>query len=164
MARILVAEDDAHICRVISLWLKRNGHEVITAEDGSKALARVRSDRPDLLVTDMNMPLMDGLELLQAVHDEGLIGRPCIVLTSRCDQAEIEARTSRLGAVVYPKPFSPLHLMEAIEKALKVPCTTICRSREPLNPAEYAAACAGSPPGKGVAVASCDLFGSPRHG
>jgi DNA-binding response OmpR family regulator len=118
MARIVVVEDDRHISRVVVMWLQRNGHEVLTAADGRTGLTVIRESKPDLLVTDVNMPVMDGLDLLEAVSRESLLRHPAIVLTSRCDQAEIEARAGRLGAVVHPKPFSPLHLMETIEKAL----------------------------------------------
>ncbi|HOB76317.1 MAG TPA: response regulator [Phycisphaerae bacterium] len=142
MARIIVVEDDSHITRVICLWLQRNGHETLSAEDGRKALDLIRQTQPDLLVTDVNLPAMDGLELLQMIRDQGLMSSPAIVLTSRCDQAEIEARADSLGAVVHPKPFSPLHLMEAIEKALH---TT-------------------TGPDAPDAVAACDLLGSPRNG
>lgn len=118
MAKILVVEDDQHISRVIALWLKRNGHEVITACDGKKALEIIRQVRPDLLVTDVNMPGMGGMALLETVRAEGLSSRKAIVLTSRCDQSEIEARAETLDAAVHPKPFSPLRLMEAVESAL----------------------------------------------
>ena len=119
MAKILVVEDDRHISRVITLWLKRNGYEVITAFDGSSALEMIRDGAPDLLVTDVNMPGMDGLELLEAARAESLLHHKAIVLTSRCDQHEIEARVDKLDALVHPKPFSPHHLMEAIESALQ---------------------------------------------
>lgn len=142
MARIIVVEDDSHISRVICLWLQRNGHQTLTAEDGRKALELIRQDQPDLLLTDVNLPQMDGLELLQTVRDEGLMESPAIVLTSRCDQAEIEARAGNLGAVVHPKPFSPLHLMEAIEQALH----SVTGPHAP------------------EAATACDLLGSPSHG
>lgn len=119
MARILVAEDDRHISRVISLWLKRNGHEVIAAYDGSSALSMIRDARPDLLITDVNMPKMNGLDLLETARAENLLQTKAIVLTSRCDQREIEARADDLNAIVHPKPFSPQRLMEAIESALQ---------------------------------------------
>jgi len=121
MARIMIAEDDPHISRVIALWLKRDGHEVSIANTGDKALLLIRATRPDLLVTDVNMPGMDGLRLLEMVRAESLVTHPAIVLTSRCDQADIEARTAQMGAVVHPKPFSPRHLTEAIEAALAAP-------------------------------------------
>ncbi len=119
MAKIVVAEDDRHISRVITLWLERGGHQVILAENGKKALELIRSEAPDLLITDVNMPLMDGLDLLEAVRAENLLAHQAIVLTSRCDQMEIEAHASRLGAVVHPKPFSPMHLTEAVQTALE---------------------------------------------
>jgi CheY-like chemotaxis protein len=156
MARIIVVEDDTHISRVICLWLKRNGHEVTTAVDGRSALQIIREHRPDLLLADVNMPIMDGIKLLQAVRDEGLMDAPAIVLTSRCDQAEIAARASSLGAVVHPKPFSPLHLMEAIETALGNRCASATtRHRSPAGVKQ---------PGPDEPVAACDLLGAPRHG
>ena len=118
MSKILVVEDDQHIRRIISMWLERNGHEVLTAEDGVLALELIRTEAPDLLVTDVNMPKMSGIELLETVRREGLLDRPAIILTSRCDQREIEVRLSKLRASIHPKPFSPLRLVEAIEKAL----------------------------------------------
>ncbi|UCD30130.1 MAG: response regulator [Planctomycetota bacterium] len=118
MAKILVAEDDRHICRVITMWLTRNGHEVIAAENGKEALQLIREHRPDLLLTDINMPGIDGLNLLKTVKEESLISHRSIVLTSRCDQVEIKTRVKELNAEVYPKPFSPLHLTEAIESSL----------------------------------------------
>ena len=119
MAKIVVAEDDPHISRVIALWLQRGGHQVVTASDGKKALELIRAQGADLLITDVNMPVMDGLMLLEVVRAESLLAHPAIVLTSRCDQMEIEARAAELGAVVHPKPFSPTHLTETVESALQ---------------------------------------------
>ena len=118
MATIMIVEDDRHISRVVALWLTRHGHEVRAAEDGMKALEMIRGDAPDMLITDVNLPRMDGLELLETVRREGLIQSKAVVLTSRCDQQEIESRLVNLEAVVHPKPFSPLHLMETVENAL----------------------------------------------
>ena len=73
MARVLIAEDDPHISRVIALWLKRCGHEVAIAASGDEALAMIRQRAPDLLVTDINMPAIDGLQLLETVRAESLI-------------------------------------------------------------------------------------------
>lgn len=121
MARILIAEDDTHIGRVIALWLKRSGHEVVIANSGDKALEIIRERAPDLLVTDINMPVLDGLKLLEIVRAESLLAHQAIILTSRCDQADIEARAAVLGAVVHPKPFSPINLAETIEAVLSTP-------------------------------------------
>jgi DNA-binding response OmpR family regulator len=130
MARILIAEDDLHIGRVIGLWLKRHGHTIVTAYDGQKALEMIRSDPPDLIVTDVNMPGMDGLDMIEAVRAEKLVPHTAIVLTSRCDQQEIEARASTLGAIVHPKPFSPQQLVQAVEEALR---TSLVEAADAIN-------------------------------
>lgn len=118
MATILVAEDDLHILRVISLWLKRNGHEVAESRTGSDALARLRAGDIDLMVTDVNMPGMTGLDLLTTATAEGLLPRGAIVLTSRCDQQEIADVVRTQGGLVHPKPFSPSRLLLTIENKL----------------------------------------------
>jgi len=83
VATIFIAEDDFCIRRVIALWLTRNGHEIVTAESGTKALEMIRQTQPDLIVTDVNMPGMSGLELLTAVRAESLNHRQAVILTSR---------------------------------------------------------------------------------
>ena len=118
MATILVAEDDRHISRVLELWVTRNGHEVLTCVNGDDALDLIRSKRPDLLITDVNMPGMNGMDLLRAAREESLLTHPAIILTSRCDQAEIELEAQQLGATLHPKPFSPQNMMAGIEAAL----------------------------------------------
>jgi len=117
MAKIVVAEDDRHIRRVITLWLTRSGHEVLTAENGESALKLIREHKPDLLLTDVNMAGMDGLSLLEAANEESLLPNRSIILTSRCDQQEIEARAALFNAEVHPKPFSPQHLRAALFNA-----------------------------------------------
>ena len=68
MARILVVEDDVHILRIVTIWLKRNGHEVTEATDGQQArdlLADQSVEGFDLVVSDINMPGMSGIELVR---------------------------------------------------------------------------------------------------
>lgn len=118
MTTILVAEDDLHILRVISLWLKRNGHQVVEARTGPDALEHLRAGGIDLMVTDVNMPGMTGLDLLAAATTEDLLPRGAIVLTSRCDQHEIAEAVRAQGGLVHPKPFSPSRLISTIEEKL----------------------------------------------
>ncbi|HOW72008.1 MAG TPA: response regulator [Phycisphaerae bacterium] len=120
MAVILVAEDDVHILHVVALWLKRNGHQVSEARNGSDALHRLRAGGIDLLVSDINMPGMSGIELLQAGKAEGLLPNGAILLSSRCDQKEIADAIRTNGGVVHPKPFSPSRLIQVIEDKLAV--------------------------------------------
>ncbi len=118
MSRILVAEDDPHILRVISLWLSRQGHEVLEARTGLAALELFRTGKPDVLVSDVNMPEMDGVELVETVLGEGRVLRGIIVLTNRWDHADIRERLAEWGVHVLPKPFSPSRLSDLIHELL----------------------------------------------
>ncbi|MFQ5472658.1 MAG: response regulator [Dehalococcoidia bacterium] len=118
MSRILVAEDDPHILRVISLWLKRQSHEVIEARNGLMALELFNVHRPQIVVTDINMPGMDGLELLETLGKSDCKPRGIVVLTNRWDHREIGEQLANRGVQVVPKPFSPSDLASRIEKLL----------------------------------------------
>jgi len=118
MAVILVVDDDLHILRVLSLWLTRNGHEAREAHSGKEALEQLRAGRVDVLLCDVNMPGMTGLQLLEDNSNKGLLPPCLIMLTSRCDQQDIAERVAALGGVVHPKPFSPSRLIHLIEENL----------------------------------------------
>ena len=120
MATILVAEDDVQILRVLAMWLARNGHEVIEAHDGQEALDALAKRPVDLIVSDVNMPRVDGLALVHWVRQEAALVTPIIVLSSRCDQASMAAALSVHGVKVHPKPFSPSKLLGEIDLLLKV--------------------------------------------
>lgn len=119
MAVIVLAEDDSHILRVVSMWLKKNRHTVLEAPNGKRALELVCAHHPDILIADVNMPLMTGIELVQACTAKGLPRLGTIVLTSRCDQSEIHAQLEGIRAVLHPKPFSPSRLMAEVQKLLE---------------------------------------------
>ena len=72
MATIVLVEDDVHITRVVSMWLKQNRHTVLEAFNGRDALHLIRMCRPDVLITDVNMPVMDGIQLVSECATEGL--------------------------------------------------------------------------------------------
>ncbi len=116
MAIVVLAEDDAHILRVVSLWLKQNRHTIYEASNGRKALELVRAHQPDLLITDMNMPVMDGVELTRACAEENLPKVGTVMLTSRCDQKYLQACLEGLNVVLHPKPFSPSRLMDEVQR------------------------------------------------
>lgn len=120
MAMILVVEDDLHILRVVSMWLKRNGHQVVETRTGHEGLDRLRIRGIDLMVADVNMPGMTGVELLEVATREGLLPHGAIILTSRCDQHEIANAVKSFGGTVHPKPFSPSRLIQTIEEKLAV--------------------------------------------
>ncbi len=118
MARILVVEDDAHILRLLSIWLNRNGHQVVEASDGLQAKEELLRVGFDLVVTDVNMPGLDGISLVRWLRAEHQSEVPVILLSSRSDQSAIAEELGSLGVRVQPKPFSPSRLMGAIDREL----------------------------------------------
>lgn len=114
MSRVLVAEDDPHILRVICMWLSRQGHEVAEARNGVAALEQLRAQPADVLISDVNMPQMDGLALIEAAVALDSPPGGIVVLTNRWDHAEIHTRLSKWRVHVLPKPFSPTRLADLI--------------------------------------------------
>jgi len=119
MARILIADDDAHIARVMSIWLTRHGHMVACASNGREALDMVKSQPVDLVISDMNMPELDGLGFVRALREFAGDRLPVIVLSARCDQEELKAALSSYNVKIYPKPFLPSYLVSEIESLLQ---------------------------------------------
>jgi len=118
MAVIVIAEDEVHIARVVGVWLRKGGHVVYEANDGRSALELIRRHHPELLIADVNMPVMDGIELVTTCAATGQPRGGIIVLTSRCDQTEIRRRLKGLNVVFHPKPFSPSRLTQEVERLL----------------------------------------------
>ncbi|HWR82288.1 MAG TPA: response regulator, partial [Candidatus Deferrimicrobium sp.] len=117
--KILLADDDVALRRVIQFKLKQKGHDVTAVEDGEKAMAALRRDRFDLLISDMKMPRMSGTELLeQAKRQQADLQVIFITAFATISQA-VEA--VKLGAADYlTKPFEDEQLFVAIDKAMKV--------------------------------------------
>src|SRR5690349_18909672 len=99
MARILVADDEKEIRRVIVTTLRREGHDVVEAENGAEAGKVLAHETPDLIITDVVMPDRDGLEMLMGLQNEGRWVRVVAISGAR-EQAELFLRMAkRLGAV-----------------------------------------------------------------
>lgn len=118
MAKILVAEDDVHVIRLMSIWLTKKGHEVLEASDGDQAKVILDQGGVECVVTDMNMPHCDGVELVRYIRNEVEMKIPIIMLSARCDQERLGEDLSNLDVSVYPKPFSPSRLSAEIEEKL----------------------------------------------
>jgi DNA-binding response OmpR family regulator len=116
--RVLVVDDDTTVSDVVRRYLERAGFAVQLAEDGPTALARVQEQRPDLVVLDLMLPGVDGLEVcrrLRADHAE----LPVVMLTALGDEADRIAGLE-LGADDYvTKPFSPRELVLRIQSVLR---------------------------------------------
>jgi two-component system, OmpR family, alkaline phosphatase synthesis response regulator PhoP len=116
---ILVADDETHILNVVSLKLRNAGFRVLCARDGQEAWETCQQERPDLLITDHNMPHMSGLELCQRLRADPRLSKvPAIMLSARGFQLE-EIDTAASGIVMLiSKPFSPRQLLTAVDDVL----------------------------------------------
>lgn len=120
MAKILIVDDDAHIVRVLSMWLDRHGYAVVTARNGGAALATLEREEIDVIISDMNMPFLDGVGLVKAVRAKGGPTIPILMLTARCDQERLNEQFAAYGVRVYPKPFLPSQMVVEINRLLGV--------------------------------------------
>jgi len=125
MARILITDDDAYMLRILAMWLGHNGHQVVEARNGKLATKILENESIDLIVSDINMPEMSGVELAEWVRHERGLNTPMILLSSRCDQMQLSEKLGLPGISVHPKPFSPSRLMAQIDVALADPSAGI---------------------------------------
>jgi len=115
MTRILTAEDDKYLQRVICLWLERHGYSVRRAGDGKTAL-RIHNDwHPDILITDVNMPEMDGVTLARTILGDRRSRTGIIILSCRVDMVGIGCELGDERVIHHAKPFSPSRLIEEVE-------------------------------------------------
>ncbi len=120
MAQILVVDDDGAVRRVLRKHLETEGHQVCEAPNGDVALELMRTDPPDLLITDAYMPGMDGIEFTIRVRQQG-INTNIVAISGGGfkDGAEVLERARSLGAVrALAKPFTRDELLEAVDAGL----------------------------------------------
>ena len=120
MTRILVVDDDPTVAEVVAGYLLRTGYTVERAEDGRAALERVAAARPDLVVLDLMLPEIDGLEVCRRLRaDRATRALPVVMLTAKGDEHD-RILGLELGADDYvTKPFSPRELMLRIQSVLR---------------------------------------------
>ena len=115
---VMVVDDEAGVRELLADALKLAGFEAITANDGMNALTMLRSHKPDLLIVDINMPLMDGFDFIQRIRENG-DNTPALMLTARGDKSDI-TRGLTLGADDYvTKPFGLEELILRIRAILR---------------------------------------------
>lgn len=115
--RILVVDDDENIVRLLKLYLGDAGYEVTVAVDGSEAMSRFRESKPDLVLLDVMLPVINGWEVLHLIRSE--FTTPVIMLTSR-DLVEDKVKGFNLGADDYVvKPFEPQEVLARIQVRIK---------------------------------------------
>ncbi len=117
MARVLVVEDDPVIRETVAFNLQRDGHEVLTAADGAAGLERARAESPDLIVLDVMLPRMSGLDVCRVLRTE--TPTPILMLTARDAEADV-VQGLELGADEYvTKPFSMRELRARVASLLR---------------------------------------------
>lgn len=115
--KILVVDDEPQIVSVIKAYLEKSGFEVITAEEGQQAFALFRTEKPDFMILDLNLPGMDGLDICRVVRKESDI--PILMLTARVEETD-RLIGLELGADDYVvKPFSPKEVVARVRTILR---------------------------------------------
>ena len=119
MARILIADDEQKMRHLLSMILEEAGHEVEKAEDGTQAFSKLENDMFDMVITDIKMPHMSGIELLQNIIKADI---PCpVVMITAFATIESAVKTMRLGASDYiTKPFDREQIILSVERTLNV--------------------------------------------
>jgi len=117
VATILVVDDEPQIVRLVRDYLEHSGFGVLTAADGPAALRTARTGHPDLVVLDLGLPGLDGLDVARALRREGEV--PIIMLTARAEESD-KLVGLELGADDYlGKPFSPKELVARVRAVLR---------------------------------------------
>jgi two-component system OmpR family response regulator len=134
--RILVVDDDPHIRDVICFALEKAGMTAVTARDGGEALARFREDAPQLIVLDIGMPEMDGLEVCRQIRKSSEV--PILFLSARDEEIDRVLGLELGGDDYVTKPFSPRELVARVTVILR---RAASRPAEPSEPGRLSQGC-----------------------
>jgi len=120
MARkILTVDDSNSIRQMVIFTLKQAGYEVTEAQDGREGLARAQSNKADLIITDLNMPNMNGIEMITAIRAlPEYKFTPILMLTTESDETKKQAGRNAGATGWIVKPFNPEQLLKVIQKVL----------------------------------------------
>lgn len=117
--KILLVDDEPRLLLLVKSRLEASGYEVITAADGEEALAKVASDKPDLVILDMMMPKLDGLQVCEQIKNNKHLAKiPVIILSAKNEKETLlEAKKAKANSYIV-KPFRPEALLEEVKKFL----------------------------------------------
>ena len=120
MQSILAVDDSASMRQMVAFTLKGAGYNVIEAADGQEALEKARSQRVDLVLTDQNMPRMDGITLVKQLRAmQNFAGTPMLILTTESSN-EMKQKGKAAGATGWlVKPFDPAKLLDVIKRVIR---------------------------------------------
>ena len=119
MAKVLVVDDEPNIVLSLEFLMEQAGFEVVTAEDGEQALARVTDSQPDLLLLDISLPRISGFDVLERLRSEEATSDLAIIMLTAHGRDVEREKGMALGADDYiTKPFSTQALVEKVKKLL----------------------------------------------
>jgi CheY-like chemotaxis protein len=112
---VLVVDDDPVIQKLLQVNFEMEGYSVITASDGLEGLERARAERPDIIICDIMMPRMDGLEVTRTLKaDADTASIPIVLLSAKAQQADVTAGHATGANDYVTKPFDPLDLLQRV--------------------------------------------------
>ena len=118
--KALVVDDEFHIVQVVSIKLKNNGFDVITAENGSDGYDLAVQTLPDIIISDYQMPVMSGVEMIEKLRQNpDTANIPVIMLTARGFAIEDDQKEQLRVSACLSKPFSPREVLATIEEVLR---------------------------------------------
>lgn len=116
---IMTVDDSASIRQLVSFTLKQNGYEVVEAVNGSEAIRKLNQKKIDMLITDINMPEIDGISLIKKVRDDPSYKFMPIIILTTDSQGEKKEEAKAAGATGWiVKPFRPDQLVAAVRKVM----------------------------------------------
>ena len=119
MSKILVVDDDIITIQLIEFLLKKNNYEVITASDGEEGYEKIIKENPDLVLLDVMLPKINGIEVCEKVKENKLENPPPIILLTALGQDVEVVKGIKAGAISYiTKPFDPKQVIKKIKDIL----------------------------------------------
>jgi len=116
---VVVADDEEDILDLVTTIIERSGHEVLPVRDGAAALAAIRERRPDLVVLDIAMPEVDGLEVLRRLRSDAQTSElPVLLLSARAQEDDVRLAFATGANAYVKKPFSPGELSRRVDNLL----------------------------------------------
>ena len=119
MSRILIADDEPHIRKLVSFTLGNRGYEVVEAADGGEAYERAKAEAPDIILLDVMMPVMTGYDVLEKLKADPVTRDiPVVMLSAKSQQTEVQAGLSKGAQEYICKPFTPKDLVQRVTELI----------------------------------------------
>ena len=119
-ATVLVVDDDPVIQKLLKVNFEMEGYRVVSAADGAEGLEQAREENPDIIILDIMMPRMNGLEALVALKGDATTrGIPVILLSAKAQAGDVQAGLDRGADAYVTKPFDPLELLDRVGELVR---------------------------------------------